>query len=112
MTTSLIGNVWYVNSTEEYTEIMREYKLPSWDFAPWGIRSHCYLLGLMMGYILHTYKDVKFKIDSMLNIVIWQIVILIGLSLAYGPYWIDTVFEWKTIISHELQSQYIVEDLT
>ena len=40
-----------------------EHLLPFFPgFAPWGQRSHCYLLGLMMGFILHSTKSKNIKI--------------------------------------------------
>ena len=79
---------WTLNSTawEKYAS---DHSLPGWNFAPWGYRNHCYLMGIMMGYILHVTKDKKVNLDSKLVLIIWQVVFLIGCGLIYGPHYIE-----------------------
>ena len=62
------------------------WKLPTWNFAPWGWRSHCYMLGLLMGYILHTTKDKTIKISRFVNVGTWIVAFLAGFAVVYGPY--------------------------
>ena len=62
------------------------WKLPTWNFAPWGWRSHCYMLGLLMGYILHTTKDKTIKISWFVNVGAWIVAFLAGFAVVYGPY--------------------------
>ena len=61
--------------------------LPPWNFAPWGTRSHCYMLGLLMGYVLHTTKGTNVKINRILNILLWLVTFTAGAAVVYGPYW-------------------------
>ena len=61
--------------------------LPPWNFAPWGTRSHCYMLGLLMGYVLHTTKGTTVKINRILNILLWLVTFTAGAAVVYGPYW-------------------------
>ena len=55
-------------------------------FAPWGQRSHCYLLGLMMGFILHSTKRKKIKIHWAINLSMWMMAFVLACSLTYGTY--------------------------
>ena len=69
--------------------------LPSWDYAPYGWRSHCYMLGLLTGYILHITKTSDIKIPWVVNITIWTVVSGVALGLVYGTYDVDTYSKWK-----------------
>ena len=44
------------------------------------------MLGLLMGYILHTTKDRTIKISRLLNLLVWTLAFLVGFALVYGPY--------------------------
>ena len=55
-------------------------------FAPWGQRSHCYLLGLMMGFILHSTKSKNIRIPWAINILMWMVSFVLACSLTYGTY--------------------------
>ena len=56
------------------------------DFAPWGRRSHCYIVGLLLGYVLHITKGKKIQIPFALNFAIWSLVSLVFFSVIYAGY--------------------------
>ena len=72
-----------------YDNYAPQHNLPSYNFAPWGWRNQCYLIGLLCGYLLYLTKDKQFKMDGTLNLIMWNIVSVAGLVLVYGPYVID-----------------------
>ena len=88
-------NFMWASDTEGYNNFRKKWYLPEWDFAPFGWRSHCYLLGLMTGYILHTTKTSDIKIPWLVNMAIWTIVSGVALSLVYGTYDIDSAAKWR-----------------
>ena len=45
------------------------------------------MLGLLMGYVLHTTKGTTVKINRILNILLWLITFTAGAAVVYGPYW-------------------------
>ena len=63
--------------------------------APWGNRSHCYLLGLLMGYILHSTKNKTIRIPWVANILMWTLTLMTLWGLAYGTYYIDSITDYK-----------------
>ena len=69
-----------------YDDYAPQHSLPSYNFAPWGWRNQCYLIGLLCGYLLYLTKDREFRMDRSLNIIMWNIVSVAGLVLVYGPY--------------------------
>ena len=77
----------------------KQHYLPDWNYAPWGCRSHCYMLGLMMGYILHTTKDKNIRINRGVNIGLWTLAFLLGVAQVYGPYDVDTWLEYRAWMS-------------
>ena len=56
------------------------------DFSPWGRRSHCYIVGLLLGYVLHITKGKKIQIPFILNFAIWSLVSLVFFSVIYAGY--------------------------
>ena len=65
---------------------MNDYsKTPDYYRAPW-IRFQPYLVGLMLGYILHLTKGKKVKIDLKLNLLCWQAAFLAAFAVVYGNY--------------------------
>jgi peptidoglycan/LPS O-acetylase OafA/YrhL len=56
------------------------------DFAPWGRRNQCYILGLFLGHILHITKGKKINIPPVVNLIIWQAVFLVLFAIIYAPY--------------------------
>ena len=73
-----------------------KHHLPSFpSFAPWGNRSHSYLLGLLMGYILHSTKDKKIKIHGAVNIIVWILILTSLYHLTYGQINISTEKGYK-----------------
>ena len=88
-------NMMWASDTNGYNEFAQKWSLPGWDFAPFGGRSHCYMLGLMTGYILHTTKNTDIKIPWIVNIAIWTMVSGVALSLIYGTYDMDTYNKYK-----------------
>ena len=83
----------YLVDMDTYDKWKFEYRLPEYNFAPWGWRSQCYILGIMTGYILWLTKDKKVVIDRKLNVIIWFNAILLGLLLVYRSY---RDFRWET----------------
>ena len=53
----LVANYYYAHNVDAFNEYTAAHHLVYWNFAPWGARSHCYMLGLLMGYILHTTRN-------------------------------------------------------
>ena len=88
-------NFMWASDPDGYDRFAQKWYLPSWDFAPFGGRSHCYMLGLMMGYILHTTKNSDIKMPWLVNMAIWTVVSGVALSLVYGTYDIDTWPKYK-----------------
>ena len=72
-----------------YENYAPSHHLPSYNFAPWGWRNQCYLIGLLCGYLLYLTKDNQFRMDRTLNIILWNLVSLLGLFLVYGSYLMD-----------------------
>ena len=56
------------------------------DNAPWGRRIHCYLVGLLLGYVLHATKGKKFKIPFILNSTFWLLTMSAFFSVMYAGY--------------------------
>ena len=81
-------SIWYNYDSSVYENYAANHSLAPFNFSPWGYRGQSYLMGLMMGYILYATKDSKIKIDSRLNMIIWEVIAFIGLALIYGPYWL------------------------
>ena len=81
-----IANFAYTSDWQGWEDYHATHNLPIWNFAPWGRRSHCYMLGLMMGYILHNTKDMQIKITSAANLLLWSLAFLVGFAVVYGPY--------------------------
>ena len=59
---SVLATAWYTWPLDHapYTEdnmayydqdLVAKYSLPVWNFAPWGYRNQCYIIGLMTGYL-------------------------------------------------------------
>ena len=102
LSASIFCNLWYAYNRDYYRDQLQpQNNLPHWSIAPWGYRSHCYLVGLMTGYILHATRDKEIYIDSKLNIIIWQFVTLVGLICIYGQWWIDILYK-PYLIFHKL----------
>ena len=59
------------------------------DFTTWGRRNQCYIIGLMLGHILHVTKGKEIKIPFLANMVIWQVVLAVFFNLVYAPYYSD-----------------------
>ena len=53
---SLSFSLWYVQDVSVYDNYAPVHNLPSYNFAPWGWRNQCYLIGLLTGYILYLTK--------------------------------------------------------
>ena len=83
----------YVTNYETYKGWETEYRLPDYNFSPWGWRSQCYIIGIITGYILYLTKDNKVVIDRKLNLVIWFNALVLGLVLVYRPY---RDFDWES----------------
>ena len=56
------------------------------EFAPYGRRSQCYIMGLLLGYVLHTTKKTKVSIPNFVNLVTWIAVLMLFFALVYAPY--------------------------
>ena len=56
------------------------------DFAPWGHRNQCYIMGLLCGYLLHITKGRTIKIPPVVNMMIWQFFLLLFFAIIYAPY--------------------------
>lgn len=80
----------YIEYPEEVYRYHAKRGLPRFpSFSPWGQRSHCYLLGLMMGFILHSTKNKTIKIPKALNIFLWVFFFYLACLLTYGSYTIE-----------------------
>ena len=44
---------WYYSNESQWEQWIMEKSLPVFMFAPWGYRSQCYLIGIMVGYQLY-----------------------------------------------------------
>ena len=76
----------YSSDKEAWGKWEMENSLPDYTFSPWGHRNQCYLVGIMLGYILHVTKEKGVKIDNRLNILVWQVVFLVAFALIYAPH--------------------------
>jgi len=52
-------------------------------FAPWN-RYQPYLVGVVLGYILHHTRGKAVKVDPMVNMVLWQVSFLAAFAVVYG----------------------------
>ena len=64
--------------------------LPDYNFAPWGWRNQCYIVGIMCGYLLWLSKDKELNIDPALNLVLWTVASALGLFLVYRTYYLPS----------------------
>ena len=55
--------------------------------------NHCYIIGIMCGYLLWLTKDKEVKIDRSLNLVLWAVVSLLGLFLVYRTHFLPS-YDW------------------
>ena len=77
----------YVEDPIKWFQYHSNHLLPFFPiFAPWGQRSHPYLLGLMMGFILHSTKNKTIRIHWALNLFLWVTSFVLACCLVYGPY--------------------------
>ena len=77
----------YVEHPVDWVRYHLKHLLPWFPgFAPWGQRSHCYLLGLMMGFILHSTKNKNIRIHWAINLFMWMMSFVLACYLTYGPY--------------------------
>merc|ERR1712062_882651 len=77
---------WVVVHWGTYQRWEAEYKLPSYNFSPWGWRSQCYIIGIMTGYLLYITKDKPVVIDRKLTCMAWFNAIVLGLILVYRSF--------------------------
>ena len=56
------------------------------DFAPWGHRNQCYIMGLLCGYVLHFTKGRTIKIPPVVNLMLWQFFLAGFFAVIYAPY--------------------------
>jgi len=96
---SIGATVNYEFHSDAYSEWADENDMPAWDFAPWGRRNHCYLIGLMTGYILHVYKNKEIKINKALNIFLWFIAFCLGYEMVYAPWEFSSLPEYRAYIT-------------
>ena len=54
-------------------------------YVPWA-RYQPYLVGILLGYILHHTRGKQLIINEQLNIVVWQIAFLAAFAIVYGLY--------------------------
>ena len=59
------------------------------DFAVYGRRNQCYIVGLLLGHLLHITKGKKINIPPAVNLLIWEAVLLLFFALVYAPYETD-----------------------
>ena len=59
------------------------------DFAFYGRRNQCYMVGLLLGHFLHITKGKKISIPPAVNLLIWETVLLLFFALVYAPYETD-----------------------
>ena len=57
----------------------------SFYFAPWA-RYQAYLIGIILGYVLHHTRSKEIKIGAMTNILLWQLAFLSAFGVVYGLY--------------------------
>ena len=88
---------WSLRCTFEFTG-MTSGEIPCWmdvvgnpDFAVYGRRNQCYIVGLLLGHLLHITKGKKINIPPAVNLLIWEAVLLLFFALVYAPY--DTDLE-------------------
>ena len=55
----------------------------SFYFAPWA-RYQAYLVGILLGYILHHTRGKKVVINEVSNIILWQVAFLSAFAVVYG----------------------------
>ena len=82
----------YVSNTEQYNQ--HRDVLPDYNFAPWGWRNQCYIVGIMCGYLLWLTKDQEVKIDPALNLVLWTVASVLGLFLVFRTYYLPS-YDWR-----------------
>ena len=92
------------NRVEKY---MVDHHLGPFNFSPFGYRNQCYLVGIMTGYLLHLYRNTEVKIDSRVNLVVWQVVAVVSASLVYGPFWIECLQCSKYVLYYGLHKELI-----
>jgi len=88
--------VWYIcwttkqpptnfhRGVEQYLGTDYTYHVPLYN-APWA-RYQPYLVGVLLGYVLHHLRQKEVKIDYILNIVLWQAAFLAAFAVVYGTY--------------------------
>ena len=88
---------WCLRCTFQYSN-WTPGDIPCWmdvvqsqDFAVYGRRNQCYIVGLLLGHFLHITKGKKINIPPVVNLVIWEGVLLLFFALVYAPY--DTYLE-------------------
>ena len=57
----------------------------SFYFAPWA-RYQAYLIGILLGYVLHHTRGKAVQINEILNILVWQMAFLSAFAVVYGLY--------------------------
>ena len=57
----------------------------SFYFAPWA-RYQAYLIGIVLGYVLHHTRGKQIEINQVLNILAWQVAFLAAFAVVYGLY--------------------------
>ena len=86
---------WSIRCTFESTS-WTSGEIPCWmdvvqnpDFAVYGRRNQCYIVGLLLGHFLHITKGKKINIPPAVNLLIWESVLLLFFALVYAPYHTD-----------------------
>ena len=86
---------WCIRCTFEFTDWVPG-EIPCWmdvvqsqDFAVYGRRNQCYIVGLLLGHFLHITKGKKINIPPAVNLLIWEAVLLLFFALVYAPYETD-----------------------
>ena len=54
-------------------------------YVPWA-RYQAYLIGILLGYILHHTRGKAVKINEVVNIIMWQVAFLSAFAVVYGLY--------------------------
>ena len=54
-------------------------------YAPWA-RYQAYLVGILLGYILHHTRGKAVSINEVVNIIMWQVAFLSAFAVVYGLY--------------------------
>ena len=74
---------WCIRCTFEFTDWIPG-EIPCWmdvvqsqDFAVYGRRNQCYIVGLLLGHFLHITKGKKINIPPAVNLLIWEAVLLL-----------------------------------